>query len=212
MKFDIENCLHLDFSERYMVGEGRHRIVFRMGNFAVKILKPYFKKSYGSLKIPFPTKPYTAIKFGFIDYNTFEYKCYTGFIERVPLEYRNRFAHIHGVWEVKGKSISVSDLIMNSDGSLSQPLSQYPRINDSSFWEEIDSLEELLTKENIPIMDIRGENILVKEEDGKRTPVMIDFKRYGRTTYPMQLWLLSEAKQISKMRRRFERLKKLNLS
>ena len=82
-------------------------------------------------------------------------------------------------------------------------------MDNYDFWQQIDELERVLTDKTIPIMDIRGENIMVQKLNGKITPVFIDFKRYGGKTYPVQIWLSSEKQLIRKMQRRFQRLREL---
>lgn len=195
-----------DLSQAVKIGEGKHREVFRLGDKALKILKLHIRKNYGLFHIDFPTNLYTKYRYGIDDFNEFEYRTYKKFIERVPPEFKDRFSRIYHAGRLDGRSFSISDLVVNSDGSLSKPLSEYDII-DSAFWRQIDELEEILASKEIPIMDIGGENIMVKEADGKMIPVIIDFKRYGRKTYPFQIWLFSEQRLISKMRRRFQRLK-----
>ncbi len=198
-----------DLEKAVKIGEGRYREVFRVGDYALKILKPHVRKNYGFFHVDFPSHLYTKHKFGIGDFNQFEYDMFRDFIERVPAELRERFAHIHSVGEIKGRSYSLSDMVINEDGSLSSTLTQHGELDNYDFWRQIDELEVVLAEKSIPIMDICGENIIVQEVDGKVAPVLIDFKRYGGRTYPVQIWLSSEKQLIRKMQRRFQKLREL---
>jgi len=198
-----------DLEKAVKIGEGKYREVFRVDDFAIKILKPHVRKNYGLFHIDFPSYLYTKHKFGIVDFNQFEYGIFRDFIERVPVEFREMFAQIHSVGKINGKSYSLSDIVVNRDGSLSKTLTQQGELDNYDFWRQIEELEEVLTDNTIQIMDIRGENIMVQEVEGKVVPVFIDFKRYGGRTYPIQFWLLSEKQLIAKMQRRFQRLREL---
>lgn len=202
-------ALQTNISERKKIGEGRYREIFRVGDEALKLMKPYVRKDYGLFHVNFPAELYTKHKFGISDFNRFEYESYMGFIERIPKEFRGMFSRVHSFGRHNNRSFSLSDLVVNSDNEISKPLSEYGQVDNLKFWEKITRLEEMLVSEKVPLLDIRGENIVVREEKGELTPVVIDFKRYGRRTYPMQIWLLSEQKLIGKMRRRFQRLKEM---
>jgi len=191
------------------IGEGKYREVYRVRDFAIKMLKPSVRKNYGFFHIDFPSQLYTKHKFGIGDFNEFEHDMFREFIERVPVEFRDKFAHIHSVGEIDGKSYSLSDLVINGDGNLSRTLAQTGAVSSYDFWSQIEELEGVLTDNTIPIMDIRGENIMVQEKSAGVVPVFIDFKRYGGRTYPVQFWLSSEKQLIAKMKRRFERLREL---
>jgi len=198
-----------DLESAVKIGEGKYREVYRLRDFAIKMLKPSIRKDYGLFHINFPSQLYTKHKFGIADFNQFEYDMFKEFIERVPVEFRDRFAHIHSVGQIDGKSYSLSDLVINRDGSLSKTLAQYGEIESYDFWSQIEELEGVLTDNSIPIMDIRGENVMVQETSEGVAPVFIDFKRYGRRTYPVQFWLFLEKQLVAKMQRRFERLREL---
>lgn len=84
----------MDFESAVKIGEGRYREVFRVRNFAVKILKPSIRKNYGFFHIDFPSQFYTTHKFGIEDFNQFEYDMFKSFIERVPAEFREIYTDI----------------------------------------------------------------------------------------------------------------------
>jgi len=207
MVVTTEGYLQTDLSQVAKIGEGRYRKVFRVGNKALKVLRPFVRKDYGLFHVNFPTELYTKYKFGIADFNQFEYEMYHEFIERISPELRNKFSQIHEIGKSNGKSVSLSDLVVNSNGNLAKTLSQYGIVDNPDFWRQIDKLEQVLVHEEIPIIDIRGENIMVREVDGESVPILVDFKRYGRRTYPVQIWLFSKQQLVKKMKRRFQRLR-----
>ena len=190
------------------IGEGRYREVYRFEDKALKILKPTVAKKYGPFKLNLPSRLYTLSQFGINNFNEFEYEIYNKFEKRVPLDFKKNFATIYEVGEIEKKSISLSELVLNEDGSLSIPLSNHTQIKDEHFWHKIDEIEKLLIKQEIMIMDIRGENLLVRETNGCKNPVLIDYKRYGKRTCLRQL-IFSKAQLIKKINRRFQKLKEL---
>ncbi len=194
---------------REKIGEGRYREVYREGDKALKFLKPNVIRNYGPLKIIIPTKLYTFFNFGISDFNRFEYEKYKEFENKIPEEFEHNFSKIYGI-EKRGKeSVSISDLTLNWDKTLSKPLSKYGLLDDEDFWKEIDRLEEMLIERDIMILDIRGENILVKETSEAKSPVLIDYKRYGGRTYRKQ-FIFSRPQLIKKLKRKFQRLRELH--
>lgn len=190
------------------VGEGHYRIVYRHGDLALKVLKPYRTKDYGLLRIDFPTWLYAALKFGVTDLNMSEYRNYLSLIKEVPQELINSFAKIFGVIHSKQGSTSLCELISNADGSLSQPLEQYGTMRDSRFWVRIDKLEEFFLSRGIPNFNINGGNIVVRElGDGHIIPVLIEYKRIGARTYPLQLHLLLKSEAVKRVKRKFSSLR-----
>lgn len=198
--------MHIDLEGSERIGEGRYRQVLCQGDFVLKFLKPCVNKQYGPLQLHFPAGLYTACKFGIPDFNQHEYAQYQRIINALPQESHDNLAHIHYVTHHAGHSVSVSDLVRDSDNTPSHPLSDYPGIASGSFWEQLDGLENALREYRIPLMDIKGENILVqKNHDGAR-PVLMDYKRHGSRTYPFQAWM-SEEQQLERMSRRFQRVR-----
>lgn len=88
-------------------------------------------------------------------------------------------------------------------------MAKYGELDSYDFWKKIGDLECVLINNTIPIMDIRGENIMVQETSEGVVPVFIDFKKYGGRTYPIQFWLFSKKQLFDKMQRRFQRLREL---
>ena len=190
------------------IGEGRYRAVYRIGNRAVKIIKPFIRKYYGLFSINYSISLYTQLKFGINDFNEYEFKKYLELNEKIPAEFRDNFLHIFGTEKNNGNSISLCELILDSDGKISMPLDR-ETIN-SDFWNRLDRLEEFLLDSEIYFMDIRPENILARELNGSFIPVIIDYKKIDRQTYPFQIWLKFRSQIENKFRRRFQRLKELN--
>jgi hypothetical protein len=184
------------------IGEGRYRKVYSDGNKALKILRPKIKKNYWLLQIEFPTKTYTKFKFGIDDFNRFEYETYLQIIEKIPQNLRNSFYEIYGVLG----NTHLSELVRDYDGKVSETISKKQRVGNIYFWNRINDLESLLIDKEILLMDIRGENILVREiEENKKIPVIVDYKRYGSRTYPFQF--LTKKRMVEKIRRRFKKIK-----
>jgi len=209
MGVTINTLPTFDITGANKIGEGRYRNVYRVGNVAIKTLKPSIRKDYYFFNLTYEQHWYTKHKFGIGDFNQFEYDMFTQFIEKVPPDFRNRFAHIHSVFQIEGTSHSISDLVLDSTGNVSRTLHKYGQVHSDVFWNHIDALQGVFIDEQIPLMDIRGENIMVQETSAGVFPVFIDFKRYGARTYPVHFWLSSEKQRIAKMQRKFERLREL---
>ena len=218
----IFNCMEITFnghsqteielSQLDKIGEGGYREVFRLNDtYALKVLKPRIGRSYGSIRnIGIPANLYTRLRIGTTDFNQFEYDRYKEFIKRVPNDSRDKFSHIHCVGEIEERSFSISDLVVNSDGSLGRTLLEYDRLDDDNFWRRVKKLEEMLITLNIPILDITRKNIVVKEVEGEAYPVIIDFKSLNRRYYPLQIWLYSKEQLFRKMQKGFQRIKERN--
>jgi len=200
-----------DLERAIKIGEGRYREVFRLEKYIIKLLKPQVRKSYGPFNLDFPSDFYIKWCFGIRDFNHYEYEVYRKLIKKIPKEFENNFAKIYSVGRLNEKSYSISDAILDENGEVSQPLSTYRKLNEPAFWSQMEKLEEILIEKAIPLMDIRGENILVQKNNGRVSPIFIDFKRYGRKVYPYQFWLFSKDRLIAKIRRRFQRLKERHM-
>lgn len=190
------------------IGEGRYREVYCIDDeFALKLLKPIVGKNYFGVHVEFPAQLYTSFKFGISDFNRFEYDAYHNFSSRIPSELRSSFAHIYRAGIFHGRSASLSDLIVDEDGSVSRPLSEHGAVGDPLFWKRMDAIETMLLDEKIRLADVANHNIVVQTVNGTHIPVLVDFKRYGRRTFPFQIWLVSERQLENKMRRRFQKMR-----
>lgn len=206
MKELLEN-INFFLPENSKIGEGKFREVFSVGDFAVKIIKPSFKKNYGLFSVNLPTHKYTKYKFGILDFNEYEFKVYKEFIDRVPEELRNSFYQIYSVLHNEGKSYLIAQLIKDSNGQISRSMSKSGFIQEKSFWERIDQLENLLIEKDIPLLELNGANILVQNLGNTTIPVFTDYKRFGSRTYPAQFWLVSRSERAKKIKRRFQILR-----
>lgn len=203
------SCLVGKVSPQTKIGEGRFREVYSIDGKAVKILKPYVKKNYGLFSLSFPISAYTRLKYGIPDFNQFEYDCFNEILSRIPSDMTKRFMQVYSAGKVNKKSISISQLITDWNGEVSKNLSQLGPIEDKNFWDEVNMLEDLLATKELFILDVRGENLAVQiDSAGRPLPVMIDYKRFGQHTYPVQFWLSDNNSLAEKLHRRFDRLRK----
>lgn len=186
------------------IGEGTYREVYRAGDKALKILKPHIHK----FNVDFPTSLFTKLEYGIADFNQYEYNTYQRFIKKIPEGLRGRFAKIYSAGCYNGRSASLSELITNENGGISKSLSKFGPVSDKNFWNEIDQLESLLLEKRIFLIDIRKENVMVKESEGKLTPVLFDYKRIGARTRPFQPWLRLFPSQLAeKVKIKFQELR-----
>lgn len=197
-----------DISLESKIGEGKFREVYQYENRAIKILKPYIRKDYGLFHINIPIHLYTKFKFGIADFNEFEYNNYRKIIDQVPSDIKDSFAEVFEVRQHQGDSLSINELVVNVDGSVSKALKQYGMVRNSGFWERLGKLEEFFLNKGISYLDIKPGNILVKElEDENIIPVIVDYKGVGTRTYPIQFNLLIKSQISKKIKRRFSRIR-----
>lgn len=189
-------------SDLEKIGEGKYREVYRWENYAMKVLKPHIKKQCGPITMHIPTKIHSRIKYGIEDFNMHEYENYQTMIQKIPEEYRTAFNKIHSHGTLGKNSISISDIIYNSDGTRSKSLFLTDKITDPAFWIMLQNIHDMMFSQEIFLLDIHAKNILV--QDGK--PVLFDYKRLGTTTYPLQAWLHIKDQKIRCMQRRLDRL------
>lgn len=193
------------------IGEGRYREIYRISDdIVIKVLKAKRTKSYGLFTVSYPTEVYTRRKFGVSDFNDEEYRNYCRLAGKIPISLRSSFSAVFGVVETcSGIRGSLAELVRDYDGGVSLPLNQGASACEGTFWERLQELEEFLVNERIWLMDIRGENLVVKRNyDGTSMPVFIDYKRIGSKTYPFQFLMRFESQIRRRMRRRFERLRR----
>ncbi len=192
------------------VNEGKFRTVYELDGKAVKEMKQTIQKSYGTgflkFTVDFNIGRYTKNKFGIADFNEEEQKNYLSFINRVPPQLRQNFYNIIGLYKTKNGSLLYTELVKNSDGTVSRRLSDYRNIREDSFWNQIRNMREFMLDERVYLLDVSGDNIVVKNTGSSIIPVWIDYKRIGRRTYPFQLSTLTEELIRRKLKRRFDRL------
>lgn len=190
------------------LAEGGHREVYRVGDEAFKVVKPYKQKRYFGIRLQVPSWVYSLYKSGRMDYNVAEMENYLNIVDRIPSGLHDCFVALLRIQNHEGKKIIVSELVRDFDGTLSKTLSFYGQVNDPIFWQMIGELEKFFLDKDIPYFDIRRDNILVrKRANGELVPVLIDYERATIRAYPFQLNLLVRSERARKIKRRFSRLR-----
>jgi len=197
----------LELVHAEQVGEGRHRDVYRLGDQAVTILKPQLRKDYKLFSVMFPAKLYGLLKYGSADLNKTEEENYRALRAALPREQHGMLTHIHKTGTFNGASYSVSDLVLNADGSVAQPLCRHGPVRDKGFWEQLASLERTLSERVIPYWEINEHDVVVQRTENGAQPKLVDYKRMGQRTYVFQPHLLFPKAIVGKIRRKFLRLK-----
>lgn len=97
------------------------------------------------------------------------------------------------------------------DGAYSKTLKQFWTVDNIYFWACMEELLESLIQQKIWLLDIftwTWKNILVQRiSEDKFKPVIVDCKKYGWRSFPLQFNLLLDSEKAKKMRRRFKRLR-----
>lgn len=190
------------------IGEGRFREVYSLGEFNVlKLLKPTFVKKHFFLKFNYPTDTYTKHNYGIQDFNQYEYDMYNQFKDKIPTNLSESFIQPLIVGKYQLRSASISELVKNQDGSIANSLETHGPVKDQYFWKKFNELEQVLNDNKIYLMDMKPLNILVKTSDDGLKPVLMDYKRFGKQTYPFQFWMQTDKQLADKMNRRIQRLK-----
>lgn len=94
------------------------------------------------------------------------------------------------------------------DGTHSRSVSDYGKVNNAHFWQEVNHLISLFEKHNLWFLDAFqfGTNVFVQRvSEGVWKPVIIDFKRQGWRSYPMQFNLLWRSEKRKKFYRKYAR-------
>lgn len=191
------------------IGEGQYREVFRSDPFVIKKLKRFLFKRRGQKMAPFPLQSYVRKKYGIDDFNQHEFAHYQMLAEVVPARLRDNFNPIHWAGHFQGHSLSLSDLVLNADGSLAQTMVHTGPIRESGFWRVLDEMEIFLLDHKLYFTGLSSDNILVcKREEGWQ-PVMVDYKWLGGEAYPCQFWLRCRAGLENKIRHKFLKMKQL---
>ena len=94
------------------------------------------------------------------------------------------------------------------DGSYSLPVSDYGKISNKYFWEEVEKVVALFETYNLWFFDAFqvGTNVFVQRlSEDQWKPVIIDYKRHGWRSYPAQLHLLCDSEKKKKFYRKYDR-------
>lgn len=196
------------FCSTNKIREGPHREVYLVEDSIVKVLKPFRRKNYGMFHITFPTGLYTLLKFGIKDFNEYEQSMYNQLMSATPKDYHRNFSTVYETGYHNGRSISISELVYDSNGNISPSIADCGQIPNQSFWKRLKELEEMFVSIRFYPMDLEAKNILVRSDEARGwEPVFIDFKRIGARTYPFQAGFYYKPKLIERMRRKFVRLR-----
>lgn len=150
---------------------------------------------------------YTS-KFNIWDYNEHEQKMSEAAVSVLRDSFSVNLNLVSEVGQLNtGNSYSVSQLVRDSDGNISRSLKDFGRINDSAFWNTLDQVITRLSENNVYLFDLNPRNILVRQTEMGRAPVLFDFKRVGLNFYPGQPWLKVPSLARQKVWRRYERCK-----
>ena len=191
------------------IGTGKYRRVSTLGpNKVVKQMRSRRVKHYGPVTIKYPMRLYHLLKFGTKDMNRLEQKNYQKVIKNASRQLRTSFAGIIGIRTHKGRSILIMEKIKDYNRETSKSMNKTGKIKSKAFWKRMESIENYLLQNNIPLFDITAANIMVKKISEKNSiPVLIDFKRLGTRTYPFQPQYALKPFARGKVRRQFTRLR-----
>lgn len=97
---------------------------------------------------------------------------------------------------------------LDYDGTHSRPVKDFGQISNAGFWQQIEEIVALLEKHKIWFFDVfqSGTNIFAQrlsETDWK--PVIVDYKRIGWKSFPMQFNLLFDSEKRKKFYRSYQR-------
>jgi len=186
------------------IGEGRYRQCFAVSgtNLCVKKPKERLRKTYFGFQMSLSMKLYTFFKFLTTNFNQREYQIFCS----LPAELKDYLPDI----------IKLVDNLLflqrpkDFDGAYSTTVQKMGAINNASFWEHIDRIVDVLVKNNLFLLDTFyfGNNIIVQRISREEwRPVLVDVKRLGFYTYPLQLHLVFKSQQRRKFLRRLQRFK-----
>jgi hypothetical protein len=180
----------------YLVGKNKEHIA--------KVPKKTTGKNYVFGKVSYPSAPYSLLKFGKANVNEAERENYEALPAVVRKEFTPDYRMIRGV--------VVQERVMDFDGTPSLSMieheKKFGKIDNKFFWEKIDQLKEIFTKEQEPLFNTFGDgsNIMVKKiSETEWKPMLIDYKRLGRRSFPFQADLLLKDAVRNKFLRQFRR-------
>lgn len=107
-----------------------------------------------------------------------------------------------------GRDYLVTKRPMDYDGSHSLSVSDYGKVSNKYFWEEVEKIVALFEAHNLWFFDAfqLGTNVFVQRlSEDHWKPVIVDYKRHGWRSYPAQLNLLWNSEKKKKFYRKYER-------
>jgi hypothetical protein len=193
------------------IGEGQYREVFRSDPFVIKRLKKFVVKRRGRSTVPTLLQPYVRKKYGIDDFNRHELIHFRQLAEMIPPALRDSFNPIHWAGHHCGGSFSLSDLVLNADGTLAHPLAKSGIILDPEFWNTLAAIEDFLLSRRMFFTGINSGNVLVRQTENSWQPVIVDYKWLGWEAYPWQFWLRSWSFMEKKIRLKFKEMRMLSM-
>ncbi len=134
------------------------------------------------------------------DFNQDEYKTF----KQLPKALKPYF---NPVIQVSGDHL-VAARPMDYNGSHSLPVSDYGKISNDRFWDEVEKVVALFEEHNLWFFDAfqLGTNVFVQRLSSDHwRPIIVDFKRHGWRSYPAQLNLLCDSEKKKKFYRKYQR-------
>ena len=110
----------------------------------------------------------------------------------------------------KNGNMLISHRPKDYDGTYSKTIEDLGSISNEYFWDAVDFISEEMIIHKIWLFDVfhLGNNIVVQKiTKDKLIPIIIDCKRYGYWSYPLQIHLLSDKEKRKKLLRRLKRFK-----
>ena len=154
--------------------------------------------------MPYPSAPYTLLKFGAANINEVDYANYQSLPETVRKEFTPEMRMIKG--------IVVQERVVDYDGEPSLTIGEHTRkfgkLRNRIFWEKVERLKHIFLAEEEPLLGVfhKGSNVMVKKvTEDEWVPVLIDFKRVSGRSYPFQPNLQLKAEVQKKFLRQFEK-------
>lgn len=186
---------------------GRFRQVFLVGpgkDHVAKKQREMVRKKYPFGTVHYPSAVYGLLKFGNTNINKADYQNYLA----LPPEVRAQFAPKSRLL----KGVMVQEQVMDYDGSRSLSVDEHVersgKIRNEHFWSDVDKLKEMLLDDESFLFGVfsGGANVLVqKKSPDVWRPMIVDFKRLGRRSFPFQVSLALKRNLKMKFDRHFER-------
>ena len=132
--------------------------------------------------------------------NREEYKTY----QRLPEALKPYFNPVIDA----GKNYLVTGRPMDFDGSHSRPVCAYGKISNDAFWKKMEKIISLFEHHNIWFFDAfqKGNNVFVQRiSEHEWQPIIVDYKRIGWKSYPVQVNLLVDSEKKKKFYRKYTR-------
>ncbi|MBW3002262.1 PhoP regulatory network YrbL family protein [Candidatus Woesearchaeota archaeon] len=197
------------FLPENMIGQGAVREAYICGDFVLKVMKPnlHIRKKVFMGRVEIPAEQHLKKRYKIDDFNTYEFTQYLQLMQKVPAYLLNSFAKIIGVKEIQGRSVSINDLVRDTDGSISRTLADNGPIADEEFWERMGELEQFFLREEILHLGVDDRNILVRTTEEGTLPVIIDYKRMGKNVRPRTIGMLFAYGRAAKTRKKFQAMR-----